>query len=168
MICRKRAVSAPTCGVIRCRVASSTPGGQPMLNEQVSTFEQLAHLLLLPGGLAGGLGLARPCGVVRGCLGMRSRSFLRVAAKVQHRLNFLDDVELTDLMGHIGATTLSAARTAPSRQSRDAPDGQATHVQLGLEVGQQAADVVWGRVVLQDAKDRRMKSAGCRPARARR
>src|SRR5208337_3337685 len=35
---------------------------------------------------------------------------------------------------------------------RDAPDGQATHVQSGLEVGQEAADVVLGRVVLQDAE----------------
>src|SRR5208337_4488649 len=56
--------------------------GQPMLNEQVSMFEQLAHLLLLPGGLAL-RDWARSAlrGRPRGCLGMRSRSFLRVAAK---------------------------------------------------------------------------------------
>ena len=63
-------------------------------------FEQLAHLLLLPGGLAGlgSLGLA---GSATRLLGNAVAEFLAGCGQgVQHRLgNFLDDVELTDLMG---------------------------------------------------------------------
>ena len=116
-------------------------------------FEQLAHLLLLPGGLAGlgSLGLA---GSAARLLGNAVAEFLAGCGQgVQHRLgNFLDDVELTDLMGHIGPQLFQRLGIQLRAVGRDAPDGQATHVQSGLEVGQEAADVVLGRVVLQDAE----------------
>ena len=116
-------------------------------------FEQLAHLLLLPGGLAGlgSLGLA---GSAARLLGNAVAEFLAGCDQgVQHRLgNFLDDVELTDLMGHIGPQLFQRLGIQLRAVGRDAPDGQATHVQSGLEVGQEAADVVLGRVVLQDAE----------------
>ena len=55
-------------------------------------------------------------------------------------------------MGHIGPQLFQRLGVQLRAVGRDAPDGQATHVQSGLEVGQEAADVVLGRVVLQDAE----------------
>jgi len=70
-------------------------------------FEQLAHLLLLPGGLAGlgSLGLA---GSAARLLGNAVAEFLAGCGQgVQHRLgNFLDDVELTDLMAWFKTPTI--------------------------------------------------------------
>jgi hypothetical protein len=70
---------------------------------------------------------------------------------MQNRLgNILEDVELTDLMGHVRPQLMERPGVQLRAVGSDTSDGQATRVQPGLEVRQEAADVVPGRVVFQD------------------
>ncbi len=119
----------------------------------MAMLEQLAHLLLLPGDRAG-LGLLGLAGSAARLLGDLGPQFFAGGGQgVQHRLeNFLEDVELTDLMRHVGPPFLERLGVQFRAIRGDAPDCQAARVQPGLEVRQEAADVVLGRVVLQDAE----------------
>src|SRR5450755_821510 len=116
-------------------------------------LEQLAHLLLLAGGFAGlgALGFGRAAARL---LWNAVPEFLAGCGQsVQHRLgNFLEDVELTDLMGRVGPQLMQRLGVQLRAVGGDAPDCQAALVQSGFEVSQEAADVVLGRVVLQDAE----------------
>ena len=131
-----------------------------MLNEQVSMFEQLAHLLLLPGGLAGlgSLGLA---GSAARLLGNAVAEFLAGCDQgVQHRLgNFLDDVELTDLMGHIGPQLFQRLGIQlPSRRSLTPRTARPRTSSRALKSAKKRRMSFWVGSCSRTRKDRWMKA----------
>ena len=103
-------------------------GRQPMADEQVSMLKQLAHLLVLPGDLAG-LGELGLGGTAARLLGDAVPEFLAGCGQgVQHRLgNFLEDMELTDLMRHVGPQLMERLGIQLRTIGGDTPDGPAAH-----------------------------------------
>ena len=99
-----------------------------MLDEEVAMLEQRADLLLLPGDLAG-LGLLRLAGSAVRLLGDLGPEFLADRRQgVQHRLgDLLFDVELTNLMWHIGPQLMERLGVQVRAVRRNSLDFQAAH-----------------------------------------
>ena len=98
----------------------------------MAMLEPLAHLLLLPGDLAGRGWLGRAGSAARR-LGDLGPQFLAGGGPgVRHCLeNFLEDVERTDLMRHVGPQLLERLGVQLRAIRGDAPDCQAARGPAG-------------------------------------
>ena len=123
-------------------------------------LEQLRPFLLLPGNQPG-LALPLFAGPAARLLGeLRNHLLAEFRQRVQHCLgDLLDDMEFTDLVAGVRPQLLEHLGVKRRSVRGDARHDQAAFVQRPLELAQELADLLFRRVVIQDAESQAVVAA---------